>query len=157
MVFGCGSCGCVAFQEGDGSVMGFSLSVPAVKTHQHSSAVGDGGKLLAQHYVYAPDKSQLLLFRDSALTQGASLFVIGAYGEPYLVGNGYFDGGSWLRNNTLYPLYALGLDTYSDVLSLYRAAAGANPASPTEIFRIRSDGRIVLPVFHPIFSLLSVI
>jgi len=137
--------------------MGFSLTVPAIKSHQHSSAVGDGGNVLAQHYVYAPDKSQLLLMRDSGLTQGASIMTWNLSGHLYLAANGYFDGVSWLRFNTSYPLWFISLKPSVDYLDVYRAPAGANPADPYDIFRIRSDGRIVLPVFHPIISLLGLI
>jgi len=95
--------------------------------------------------IYAPDKSQLLLFRDSGLTQGASLAAYSVAGEIGLVANGFHDGTSYQRFNTSYPLLLLYLSTSYDRFSLYRAAAGANPATLTEIFRIRSDGRIMLP------------
>ena len=102
--------------------------------------------------IYAPDKSQLLLFRNSGLTQGASILTYGEVGDFYAVGNGYYDGVNWQRFNTVYPLWLLELNVGSDVLRMFRAAAGANPASPTEIFRIRNDGRITVPevgmVFH---------
>jgi len=137
--------------------MGFSLTVAQIKSHTHSSAVGDGGNVLSQHYVYAPDSSQLLLVRDSGLTQGASVFTFGPEGRGYLVGNGYFDGVRWQRFNTAYKLWLLTLWPFDDAFSISRAPAGANPANPSEIFRIRSDGRIVLPVFHPIIALMGLV
>ena len=102
--------------------------------------------------IYAPDKSQLLLFRDSGLTQGGSLLTYGADGRLYAAGNGYYDGANWLRMNTSYPLLALLLDALNDKISVMRAAAGANPATLSEIFRIRNDGRIVVPDMSSIIT-----
>jgi hypothetical protein len=100
---------------------------------------------MAVQKIYAADKSQLLLHRDSALTQGGSLLAYGADGRLYAAGNGYFDGSNWQRLNTSYPLLVLLLDAFNDRISVMRAAAGDNPATLSEIFRIRNDGRIVVP------------
>jgi len=125
--------------------MGFSLKTAFVARHTHSTITGDGGNVLSQHYVYAPDKSQLLLFRDSGLTQGVSIFTWGVFGGLSLVGNGLFDGVSWNRFNTSYPLWVLQLQTETDEFVLFRAPPGANPAILSAIFKIRKDGKIILP------------
>ncbi|RLG82532.1 MAG: hypothetical protein DRO09_00110 [Thermoprotei archaeon] len=90
--------------------------------------------------VQQPDKSQLYLMRSAS--EGASLLAYSGAGELTLAGNGYYDGSAWQRFNTSYPLWALLLSPYNDVVRLLRAPAGDNPASPSEVFEINSSGRI---------------
>jgi len=117
----------------------------SVLDHQHSSAAGDGGNVLAQHYVYAPDKSQLLLVRNSGLTQGGSILVYGEAGVLGLIANGVFDGSAYNRLNTSYPIWLIEPSPSSDQVKIRRAAAGSNPASLSDVLTIRNDGRIVAP------------
>jgi len=115
-----------------GIEMNASSDNPLIKLVQ-----GGKGTVL---WLQKAEASQLYFLRSE--DSGGSLLAQTPYSRIFLFGNCYYDGANFMRFNTSYPAWGLGLIPDVDVLRVYRAPAGGNPATLSTLFELSNTGAI---------------